>query len=432
MTTSPKYIVYKCNVCNRQTEIVLDGERPDPSRCNITEKCRGKLTRIGERLVRKFLFSPIVPGLKDFVPRGTAIIPAPQYTVPNPITVFTASGTGILAMSVLHRNVAGGMSEFSSTDDTGIGFIVERQNTSVLTPQTTTIRAVMYEISSNLLTAQKYIYYINGPVAIVEGRDNSPEGRNIRFSTSNSITVYVNGVKLDSSAYDRTIDNQITFSPVIYDSNNVVEVFVYQDLTEAIADDFDNDAVNGIDNDNDLDDQLQNDKVILEFKSLLPSNSTDLALRNLNCWGNYSTVIINDVERFTLFCTDLTKLNVNKSYGIGYFQVTDVDGNERKISGSDVFILLGKEPFSFRDKELYAYVAGTSLVNLQSILTYKQSPASGILYLTVDETAVTQVFNQITPTQLISSVQELTTIVDPATPLAGSENLTPKYILGPV
>ena len=434
MTTAPRYIVYKCNVCSRLTELVLDGDRPDPNRCNITEKCRGKLDRVGKRSVREFLFTPLVPGLQDFIPRGTAIIPAPQLTIPNPITVFTANGTGMIAMSIVRLEV-GSQAEFRSIDSTDSHFILETQPISYIPltnivnniPRTAVVRAVLYEISPELLTSNIYIYSSTGPVSIVRGRDNSPESKNLRFSNApitNRITVYVNGIELTQTVfdtngvvltpgdYDRSVDNQITFTPTIYDSNNVVEVFVYQDLSVAI---------------------VKSKQVTLEFRSLVPTISTDNSLRELNCWGNYSSSMIGEIERYTLFCTDLTKLNIDKNYRVAYFETTDENGIIHRIKSSEVFILLGKEPFAFRDKELHAYLTGGSLIDLQIILTYKESPASGELYLSVDETAIIQVYNQIIPLKLISMIQTTaTSTAVPGTPLVGSENLSQKYILGPV
>ena len=287
--------------------------------------------------------------------------------------------------------------------------ILESQQSSVVDPGLSSIRAVLFEISAELLTASKYIYSMSGAVSIVSGPDDSPESKSLRFTPSNNITIYANGIELLPSAYDRSIDNQITFTPMIVDSNNVIEIFVYKDLSVAIN---------------------NSTQVSLEFKSLVPTIPRDAAFRDLNCWGDYSAVIIDGTERFTLFCTDLSQLNVDKSYGVAYFEATGADNIVHKLLSSDMYILLGKEPFAFRDKELYAYLSGTSLVDLQSVLTYKESPASGGLQLTVDETSITQVFNPISTSRIISSA--LSSASSTGTALAGSENLNQTYILGPV
>ena len=407
-----KYIVYKCDVCDRQTEVLLDGRRTDPIRCNITLNCRGKFQRVGERSVREFLFTPVVPGLSDFIPRGTPIIPAPQLTVPNPITIFTAAGSGIIALSTVRRSVSGGLANFYVKDSTGSNFVLETQPSTTILPSLSEIKMVLFEISPELLTASKYTYVINGPVAIVSGPDDSPDGKNLRFSGSNQLSVYVNGVLVDPSSYDRTVNDQITFTPTIYDSNNVVEIFVYQDITSAIG---------------------NSKQVVLTFKSLSSTVAEDVAIRELNCWGNFGASIIDGTERFILYCTDLGELRTDKSYGVAYFEATSaVNSETRQLNPAEMFILLGREPFSFRDKEYYAYLSGTSLVTNQSVMTYKESAASGSLFLTVDETAITQVFNQIKISRRIASITTITETAVAGTALEGTENLTPKYILGPV
>lgn len=411
MSNAPKYIIYKCNVCDRQAELLLDGRRPDPLRCNITQDCRGKFIRIGERSAREFLFTPLVPGLSDYVPRGTSIVPAPQLTVPNPIAIFSGAGTGLLALSVVRRAVVGPNALFSVIDQSNTSVLLETLSSSFITPVNSTVRAVLFEISTELLTANKYTYVVAGPVAIVSGQDDSSESRNLRFTVVNNIAVYVNGVELASTAYDRTVDDQITFTPTIYDSNNVVEVFVYQDLSAAIN---------------------NSKQIVLEFRSLVPTIPADATFRELDCWGNLGATIINNVERFILFCTDLSKLDPSKSYGVAYFETTSSINVVHKIKNSEIFILLGKEPFAFRDKELYAYLTGTSLIDQQSVITYKESAATGSLLLTVDDSAITQIFNPIRISRQLLGIQNAVITGVPGTALEGTENLSPKYILGPV
>lgn len=410
MTNSAKYIVYKCNVCYRETELALDGRRPDPSRCNITLKCRGKLERIGARSGKEFLFTPLVPGLPDYIQRGTSIVAAPKLSVPNPITVYTAAGAGIIAIAGIRRTVVGANTEFSVIDENNNPFVVETFNSIRILP-TSPIRAVLFEISPELLSASRYIYSIVGPVSIVTGLDNSPDSKKLRFTEANEISVFVNGIEIDESEYDRSVDDQIIFTPTIIDSNNVVEVFVYNDITTTIS---------------------TAKQVVLEFRTLIPTVLEDLDLRKLCCWGNYGGTMIGDeVERMTLFCTDLTGLNQDKSYGIAYFEITSTEEETRKILPSEIFFLLGKEPFAYRDKELYAYLEGNKLVNEQSILTYKISQLSGQLFLTVDASSITQVFN---PIKLTKRITLLIRYEPPTTgtALEGTENLKPKYILGPV
>lgn len=412
MSTSAKYIVYKCNVCERETEIALDGRRPDPTRCNITQRCRGLLERVGERSAREFLFTPIVPGLPDYVPRGTAIVPAAKLTVPNPITVQSAMGAGIIAMSVIRTRVVGNSREYYIVDENGSTLTLEVRHLNTTIAYTSIVRAVLFEISSELLTTTKYTYVVSGPVQMISGQDNSPERRSLRFTAANQLQVYVNGILIDPTGYDRTINDQIKFTPSIFESNNVVEVFVYKDLSAAIN---------------------NTKQIVLTFRALVPTVPDDLALRKLDAWGNYGAVIIEGVERLILFCTDLTQLDPNKSYGVAYFEAESYLGEKRKVKTNEVFIVLGREPFAFHDKELYAYLRGTALVDDNAVLTYKESQASGQLFLTVDESVITQVFDPIEQTKKITAITEITTTETvTGTALEGTENLTKKYIIGPV
>jgi hypothetical protein len=326
-------------------------------------------------------------------------------------------------MSVIRRAIVGSNAEFSIIDVNGTNRVLETHSSSFIDPQTSVVRATLYEISTELLTSSKYIYVISGPVSIVSGQDNSPESKNLRFTSLNNIKVFVNGIEIPEATiippqpgFNRSVDDQITFDPTIYESNNVVEVFVYQKTSTLIG---------------------NSKQVVLEFRSLIPTVLEDYAFRELDCWGDYSAVKIEDLppgmspnERFILFCTDLTGLNINKSYGVASFDVT-ISSINYQVKNSEVFILLGKEPFAFRDKELYAYLTGTSLIDNSNVLTYNESVASGSLFLTVDETAIEQVFNPIIPSRTISTVQPIVSTTVPGTLLAGSENLSQKYIIGP-
>lgn len=409
MSTTSSYVIYKCDVCDRETELSLDGRRPDPVRCNITKNCRGKLQRVGARSAKKFLFTPVVSGLPDFVPRGTVAVPAPELSIPTPITVFTSSGSGIIALAAVKKNPS---QNFYITDVNDASFMIEAGSGFDL-PSTSRIVLKLFEIAPALLTTKKYTYVFNGPVELVSGADDSPEGKNLRFSSTNQLKVYANGIEKlfddnpSLSEFDRSVDNQITFTPAIFDTNNVIEIFVYQDITTAIEED---------------------SLINLEFESLRPTVTDELALRELNCWGDYGSMLINSVERFMLYCTDLTVLDQDKSYGVARAEVYSLT-ETRFVKPSEIFILLGREPFSFRDKELYAFLSGENLITEQAVLAYRQSAASGILQLTVDETVITQTFNPVQPTNVTQATELAASTA--GTALQGTEELAPKYILGP-
>src|SRR4051812_21628379 len=99
------YVVYKCDTCKRETEIILDGRRPDPTRCNITLRCRGKLSRSGQHSVKKHLFTPIVSGLTDYVPRGAQVAAAQAVVEDAQVSLLTGRDAPGLTLLGLKRRV---------------------------------------------------------------------------------------------------------------------------------------------------------------------------------------------------------------------------------------------------------------------------------------------------------------------------------------
>lgn len=484
---SSKYVVYKCGICHRETEILLDPRRPDPVRCNITLNCRGKFEKIGDRSVREFLFTPIVPGLSDFIPRGTNITQTAKQSKPNPITIFSADSDAVIAITGVRRTVVDGKTYFYAKDSKNENFVLEVTG-EYIEPHRSNIQMVLYEISPELLTTSKYTYIINGPVQFIDGRDNSPDGKNLRFNEFNNLVIYVNGVIIEESQYDKSINNQITFTPAIYSpGTNVVEIFISHDSAKYVYEfngpiiqigetekSLDNTIlqfnelnqiaiyVNGELRDSSTYNRNNNNRIvfdppinaagktvveilvsqdisvsgskpiILTFNSLTPTIPSNIDIRKMSCWGDYGATVINNEERFILYCSDLSNLRADKIYGVARFQSFATNNETRTLNPSELFILLGREPFSYRDKELYAYINGNTLVQNQSILTYKISRASGMSFLTVDESAITQTYNQIVPSRKINSITEPEVSSIGGTALEGTENLTPKYILGPI
>lgn len=405
---SSQIVIYECDTCKRQTEITLDGTRPDPVRCTITFKCRGKYSRVRVRHNKQFLFTPIVPGLQDYVQRGTVTASAAAAAVLPAISIFT-SALGVLALSAVHRAVSGVTANFSITDINGNNFIIDQTATTVSIPTAGELDLSVYPLTPELLTYSQYTYVVLGTVSLLSGPDSSQAGLNLRFNSSNNVTIYANGIQLASSAFDRSVDNQITFTPSIVGSNNVIDIFVS------------NNKISNID---------PVTIIKLKFTSLSTTIPAQLALRSDTCWGDYVGATINGVTRISLFCTDVTALSVNQPYGIFKLEATSsLTGEVREVQHSDFFFLLGKEPFAFQDKELFAYVSGTNLIDNSAELNYTQSIATGALQLSTDSNSVTQIFNQIIPYSNLTSVTPPTVAL--STTAQGSEELVRLYIKGP-
>lgn len=410
MSTLTKFIIYQCDTCKRQTEILIDSQRPDPLRCNITNKCRGKLSRVGESSGKKFLFTPPVSGLQDYIQRGT-VIPAATAPIVDPsISLSTGDGAGMLTIAILTRTtLGGGTHAFSALDTAGNPIFIDIELDSVLLAQGTKVFLNIFPISPNLLQSKTYTYLMSGTVQVIRGPDNSPNSSNLRFTLSNQVNVFINGVLLDPSAYALDeVNQQITMTPAIFESNNVVNIIVYNDLTSSI----------------------DNSKVIsLEFDVLVPTVSADLTFLSNCSWGNYDAVNIPNLGvRYLLHCTDLSALVKDTNYGVKDVTISSPTLTTPATVRNDEFLmLLARSPFGFQDKELNAYLSGASFDSSFSLI-YHQDQTTGVYSLSVPQSQLSQMLTSMVPSVPIDS--SLFT-VSAAGAVTAVSALTHKYIIGP-
>jgi len=519
MSTLNKYTIFQCDTCKRQTEIRLDGLRPDPLRCNITNKCRGKLARVGESLNKKFLFTPPVTGLQDFIPRGT-VLPTITALTSDPL-VALSTGMGMLTMAVLTKRAitatthvftaqvmtqnavrAGNfiigvtytIASVGSTIFTAIGapnnnvgtiftatgagtgtgtastytLIVDSEPNTFPLAQNVKLFMNIFPISPSVLQSTTYTYVVSGAVTVIGGPDNSPSASTLRFSASNKISVYVNGVQADPSTYLISVSAQnITFTPSIYESNNVINVIVYNDLTANVT---------------------ATSLIPLEFDVLDPTATTAQAgltspnaLLSGNAWGNYSAVSFPDgTTNYLLHCTDLSAVVKDSSYGVKNVQVligaNTVDagnfvvGTEYQILSvgttdftligasanaigvtftatgpgigtgtaqivvtpidvdlSSVNFMLAKDPYNFQDKELNVYLNGERFTSSFSF-TYGQEEQTGIYEFSAPLSTFTQLLHPLVPT---AASNPLDFNVTPSTGTSATTVVQHKYVLGP-
>ena len=476
MSTLNYFIIFQCDTCKRQMELQIDGSRIDPIRCIITYKCRGKLSRVGQSAVKTFLVTPPVPGLEDYIPRGT-VISAPPVIAPVPnISLNTGGGAGMLSIGILKRipsSPSVGSHQFSVLAADGITpIIVDTEIDAIELPQNVSILLNIFPISPSVLESTTYTYLESGEVQVISGPDNSPSPIVLRFTAQNNISVYSNGVELDPSEYIISVPNQsITLTPAIYESNNVINVVVYNNLTA-------NAATSSVIN--------------LEFNvldpaiNLPPPGVSDVAFLSTCSWGNCASVKIGGVERYLMHCTDLSALSSNVSYGIvgaqvvigapvpvGYFIpgtvytiITTGDTNFVPLGAansspgtvftaisagtpdpaggtatptvpididlSEVNFVIGKDPFDFQDKELNAYLNGISFTD-SFTFTFTQNSLTGIYSLTAPQSTFSSLLNSMLPAELFSSTLYPLLYAEQTT--GGATTAAPtiahKYIIGP-
>lgn len=399
--------VYKCDTCLRTVERFSDGKHPDPVRCVITNKCRGLLSLVDKRTGKPRLTPPIV-GLDDRIPRGTTPDQtAKAPTVPPAQIGSFVNGSGI-TLAGLQRSI-GAMTSFFVTDTSGDPFILEQRGATARNPISSVITAVLYEVTPSVLEYRHYMFSFHGSASVVLGQDDTPERNLLRFNSSSSVRVYANGIELVNTVdYDRSVDDQITLTPMLIDSSIIIDIYVYK----GIITEFD-----------------ENTAVRLDFEALSITSAVGLASRGQCAWGNVTALkTADDVERLPLFAPSLAVLDTNKSYGIQRFEATSaVNGLTQTILASSLTFLLASPPYSFFDKRTNRYLSGTAFTN-NAVISFKPNEATGELEPTVDENYITQVFE---PLVITSRTTNVTNTASSET--TQKKTLLPprKYVIGP-
>lgn len=368
---SSPYIIYKCDTCTRETERQEDSRRPDPLRCTITLNCRGKLFRSGERAAKKFLFPSTTTSLVDWRARGTVVDPSTTSVEVAQISLCTTR--------------------------TGQGLTIATKNTTASSGS-----IVLYELTPELVKYKKFFYLINTVVQQIRGVDDSADRNTLRFISTEKVKVFVNGVELESFQFDRSIDNEITFTPMITTINNLIEVVVYDDISNTIT---------------------EENTIRLPIIRMIASDTR----RSNFTWGDTSSIEIFNESYSLMFCLDINKLIQGQSYGFVGIELMD-NNVSTLVDPTSVKFVLGKFPFTNNDAELFAYGAVDTFIDDQ-VISYKTSTTSTALELTVSEDAITQI-----ATPILRNVINIVATDDipvSSTLSQGTVTLKRKFTLGP-
>lgn len=409
MGTANKVYVYQCDTCRRTVDLLNDGKHPDPVRCIITDKCRGRLSLTATRIGQPRLTPPVV-GLDDRIKRGSVISEAVAQPTKVPVNLLTFGGVGGLTLAALTMTTDSLATTFTATNVAGETVTVEALPPTAFLPEDAVVTAIAFELTPEVLDFRHYMFTYTGSAATIEGQDSTPDRNLLRFNAlSSKLRVYVNGIELPTTAYDRTVNDIITLTPTLVDSMLIIDVYVYKDVTLS----FNEDAA-----------------VRLDFIALGATSSTDLAQRDTGSWGNVTEVELPDgSQRALLYCIDISGLDEHKSYGIARFDTTDADGNVQTLRASDLTLLFAEAPYAFSDKVTLKYLPCSTLVDDHAVLFFAVNEANGHSELSIEDSSVVKTFEPIKITGRV-----VAQLADPA-----AQETTPqrrhvapkKYVLGP-
>lgn len=166
-----KFLRLSCSICKRTADRLVDNTRFMPDKCTITFKCLGRLLPLEYRTDGQITSSPET-GITDWRPRLSTTV----ETAALQDTTFVNTSCGntkqvVLAVAAV-ANPPGG----------------------------STLQLVLNQRSETPKNYRQYVYRIEGSFSTVSGVESGLEKKTLRYTTTDDVAVYLNGVKLEAGA----------------------------------------------------------------------------------------------------------------------------------------------------------------------------------------------------------------------------------------
>ncbi len=321
------YDVFKCNVCNKQTEKLVNQTHATLDKCNITFKCVGKLIKIGESDVKNIIDSTEV----DWRQRGQSTLAAAiQITQYVPII----TGAGVLTLAIAEAQYLG-------AGPVTAKFIQKKIQSSAF---------VEYLYNRTINTTQIY------------GPDDSSKKLSLRFSTTDIVKVFVNGVEFPSSDFDRTVPGRIIFNDVLSATSNIIRIVVSAQETLIVK------------------------NLSFTLNESFPDNTT--------AWTNVSNVSINN-EPYRLFtCNDIGDLVVSTT-----LVLDSLIGSGTVTNTHPPFFVLAQYPYSSYDRNLGVVINVFDAITNTTNINYVNQTLSNNLLINSEDDSIISIFPLISITE---------------------------------
>lgn len=342
-----KYLRLSCTVCKRTTDKLVDDTHFSPDKCTITFKCEGRLFPVEYRSNANIISAPVTD-VTDWRPRGTSL--ASEVNDATPSFINTATGTTSQIVLAVRMAV-----------DPGIG---------------STLTLTLNERASAPKNYRQYIYRSEVSFSSVSGVEAGLEKKTLRYTTTDNVEVYLNGVKLEQGLlpenyqlYDGTLTSSVPPNTVNFNQQIALPGITQVDVIVSPA--------------------VVTTQVLLTFNR----NQSDESRLNTGSWENVDRVEQLNASTwrpyylFTLDLADATQLNLNTILTAASNAVVNGFIN---IPAADIEILLAREPYSILDRYTNLVVPLTTLGFERDYLKYYVVNGVSVLYVT--ETAVAPVF----------------------------------------
>jgi len=287
MSSEKRFITYRCNKCQRTKDYEVNNLRAFINLCSITKNCDGRLSPIATKSVRNILASSPVAGLEDWAPPSTLESSKKNTVAPAPIEYFNLSSSASYELTIAVAGTSG------LPDTFNVHFISQLSTSSAFV---------------------EYLYYKTSSFNSVLGPDTSSSAKVLRFTSSDTVKVFANGVELTEVEdyvllYSGVNGYSIQFTQT-YIVSTLVKVLVFQPLPVSTS-----------------------TPIVFTKNSLLTYSN------NNTTWSNVKTVSINGVAHTVYTClnTDLLPTNVL----LNIYDSSQVDG----LNLDDMHFLLSYAPY---------------------------------------------------------------------------------------
>ena len=198
--STTRFITYKCNLCKRTIDEENKITTVKFTKCNITLGCEGKLYPIGSKNTRNIVATSAATEVstEDWMPREQV----------------AAKAAAIAPIQVVPISLI-----------TGINSELTIAVPSSMPSSSLTVVANKRRVDASVFSV--FTFLRAGTVSFISGMDNSADNKTLAFENTDTIEVYVNSVKLSSSAWSKNVTTQaISFSPALVGENLQIKINV--------------------------------------------------------------------------------------------------------------------------------------------------------------------------------------------------------------
>ena len=190
-----KFSRYKCDTCNKETDVENDIKRVFIDKCNLTVGCKGRLRLVGGKNVKENILNVSLPSQSEEI------------------------NTGEEADAVIGEYVS-----LTSASENTVYLAVKKG--SEVYPQNSPLILTMREIVKTDQAFKEFQFNVPVPASAISGKDSSADKKVLTFSQTDVIEVFVNG-EVISPSMNKKKNNIIKFNEtVVYTTFNSSSLFV--------------------------------------------------------------------------------------------------------------------------------------------------------------------------------------------------------------